>query len=41
MAKKNIVLFFTDDQRFDTIRALNNPHVKTPHMESTNKWGQC
>ena len=34
MAKKpNIVFFFTDDQRFDTIRALGNDQVLTPNMD--------
>ncbi len=28
----NIVLFFTDDQRFDTIHALGNPLIQTPNM---------
>lgn len=31
--KPNIVIFFTDDQRFDTIRALGNSEVATPHMD--------
>ena len=30
----NILLFFTDDQRFDTIRSLGNKHIITPHMDS-------
>ena len=35
MAKKpNILFFFTDDQRFDTIAALGNPEIKTPTMDS-------
>ena len=29
----NILFFFTDDQRFDTIRALGNPCVVTPTMD--------
>ena len=29
----NILFFFTDDQRFDTIRALGNPCVITPTMD--------
>ena len=33
MSKPNIVFFFTDDQRFDTIHALNNPEVSTPHLD--------
>lgn len=31
--KPNIVFFFTDDQRFDTIGALGNEEVKTPNMD--------
>ncbi|MBN1670427.1 MAG: sulfatase-like hydrolase/transferase [Kiritimatiellae bacterium] len=29
----NIVLFFTDQQRFDTIHALNNPVIRTPNLD--------
>ena len=31
--KPNILFFFTDDQRFDTIRALGNSDVQTPTMD--------
>lgn len=31
--KPNILFFFTDDQRFDTIHALGNPLVHTPAMD--------
>ena len=31
--KPNILFFFTDDQRFDTLQALGNPHVQTPTMD--------
>ena len=31
--KPNIVFLFTDDQRFSTIHALNNPDVATPNMD--------
>jgi arylsulfatase A-like enzyme len=31
--RPNIVFFFTDDQRFDTIAALGNTVVQTPHMD--------
>ena len=30
----NIVFFFTDDQRFDTIAALGNEHIITPTLDS-------
>ncbi|MXX11962.1 MAG: sulfatase-like hydrolase/transferase [Gemmatimonadetes bacterium] len=34
MSKKpNILFFFTDDQRFDTIRALGNTDVQTPVLD--------
>lgn len=31
--KPNILFFFTDDQRFDTIAALGNEEVKTPNID--------
>jgi arylsulfatase A-like enzyme len=30
----NILFFFTDDQRYDTIHALGNPRIVTPAMDS-------
>lgn len=33
MKKPNILFFFTDDQRFDTIAALGNQHIKTPNID--------
>jgi arylsulfatase A-like enzyme len=32
--RPNILFFFTDDQRFDTIRALGNGQVITPNLDS-------
>lgn len=32
-SKPNIVFLFTDDQRFDTIGALNNPAIITPNLD--------
>ncbi|MCF7838435.1 MAG: sulfatase-like hydrolase/transferase, partial [Candidatus Marinimicrobia bacterium] len=32
--KPNVLLFLTDDQRFDTIRALGNPEIQTPHLDA-------
>ena len=32
--RPNILFFFTDDQRFDTIRALGNEQVVTPTLDS-------
>lgn len=31
--RPNIVLFCTDQQRYDTIGALGNPHIRTPHLD--------
>lgn len=33
-SKPNIVLFFTDDQRFDTINALGNSQIHTPNLDA-------
>ncbi len=33
MPKPNILFVFTDDQRFDTLAGLGNPHIRTPHMD--------
>ena len=32
MAKDNIILITTDQQRFDTINALGNQSIFTPHL---------
>lgn len=32
-AKPNILFFFTDDQRFDTLAVLGNPCIRTPNMD--------
>jgi arylsulfatase len=37
--KKNIMLIFTDQQRFDTIEALNNSIIKTPALNSLAEKG--
>jgi arylsulfatase A-like enzyme len=39
MKKPNIVFFFTDDQRFDTIAALGNSDIITPNMDRLVKMG--
>ena len=31
--RPNILFFFTDDQRFDTIHALGNAHIITPNLD--------
>lgn len=33
MKQPNILFFFTDDQRFDTIAALGNPDIITPNLD--------
>src|SRR6266542_468565 len=35
----NILFLFTDDQRFSTIHALNNPQVRTPAMDRLARQG--
>jgi arylsulfatase A-like enzyme len=37
--RPNILVLFTDDQRFDTIGALGNPAVRTPHIDSLVRGG--
>lgn len=37
----NVLVLFTDDQRFDTIRALGNTRVHTPHMDALASGGTC
>lgn len=37
--RPNFLFLFTDDQAFQTINALNNPDVKTPHMDRLVKRG--
>ena len=32
--RPNVLFFFTDDQRFDTLGALNNPKVITPNLDA-------
>jgi len=32
--RPNILFLFTDDQRFDTIRALGNPDIATPNLDA-------
>src|SRR5262249_16036573 len=31
--KPNVIFLFADDQRADTIGALGNPNIKTPHLD--------
>jgi arylsulfatase A-like enzyme len=38
-AKPNILLLFTDMQRFDTVGALNNPKIQTPNLDRLVKEG--
>ena len=37
--KPNVVLIFSDDQRFDTIAALGNDVIRTPHLDSLVREG--
>src|SRR5438046_10135109 len=37
--RPNILILFTDDQRFSTLHALNNPEVRTPNMERLMRQG--
>jgi len=35
----NILFLFSDDQRFDTIAALDNPRIQTPNLDQLVKKG--
>jgi arylsulfatase A-like enzyme len=37
--KHNVLFLFTDDQRYDTIRALGNGDIFTPHLDALVKRG--
>src|SRR5512140_3848953 len=37
--RPNILFLFTDDQRFSTLNALNNPEVRTPTMDRLARAG--
>jgi len=37
--RPNIVFLLSDDQRSDTIAALGNPHIKTPHLDALTRRG--
>lgn len=37
----NVLFFFTDDQRFDTIAALGNPAIHTPNLDRLAGRGTC
>ena len=37
--RPNILILFTDDQRFSTLNALNNPEVRTPNMDRLMRKG--
>jgi arylsulfatase len=37
--RPNILWFCTDQQRFDTIGALGNPHIRTPHLDALVREG--
>jgi arylsulfatase A-like enzyme len=37
--RPNVLVLFSDDQRADTIAALGNPHIQTPHLDSLVRIG--
>ena len=37
--RPHILLITTDQQRFDTIRSLGNPLIRTPHMAYLGRSG--
>ena len=39
MSQPNILMIFTDQQRFDTIHALNNPIIRTPNLDRLVRQG--
>jgi len=40
MAKlPNVLFLFTDDQRFDTLAALGNADIRTPHLDELVRRG--
>ena len=40
-SQTNILFLFTDDQRFDTINAVGNEAISTPHMDRLVSSGVC
>ena len=38
-ARPNILFLFSDDQRFDTIAALGNAHIRTPNLDQLTREG--
>ncbi len=38
-SRPNVLFLFTDDQRADTIAALGNKHIKTPHLDRLTNEG--
>lgn len=37
--RPNVLVLFSDDQRADTIAALGNPHIRTPHLDQLVRRG--
>ena len=37
--RRNVLFLFTDDQRFSTLHALNNPEIQTPNMDRLARMG--
>lgn len=40
-SRPNVLLVLTDDQRFDTLGAVNNPHLDTPNLDRLIARGSC
>ncbi len=41
MTNKKVLFILTDDQRFDTIHALGNQEIQTPHLDELVASGIC
>lgn len=39
ITRPNILFLFSDDQRFDTLAALGNLHIQTPHLDRLTREG--
>lgn len=38
-ARPNVLLLFSDDQRYDTLAALGNPNIRTPNLDRLTREG--
>lgn len=39
LRRPNVLFILTDDQREDTVGALGNPHIRTPHLDGLARGG--